>query len=185
MLDSLLAISVLYEHPQFLASFTGKPGESPSTDNPGTSFEGPPELDEHHAHALKLYGRAIQLLTTRINDGDASPATALLSCVLFICVETIRDNILAAMGLFVQGMNLLKDIDRSKLTPYEETSLELIEHMFQRMAVQAVFYGYPSQALRKGVDVTHHFGLQSLTEARTALFSLSVHCYSFMRDAGE
>ena len=57
--------------------------------------------DEHLARALQLYNRSIQRLIARMNHGKGSPVVALLSCVLFICIDKIRDNVLAAMGLLV------------------------------------------------------------------------------------
>lgn len=186
VIDSLLAISTLYEHPQYLASFSGRPGEAPNASNPGTSFGGTPTPDPHLAHALKFYNRSIQRFTAQMIQGKASHVVALLSCVLFICIETIRDNVLAAMGLFTQGTNLLKQVDRSRLTSDEESMLRLIENTFQRMAVQAVLYGHPSgPSLRHDLQINASHNLRSLAEARKALFSHAVLSYSFMRDAGE
>lgn len=186
VVDSLLAISVLYEHPQYLSSFTGSPGEAPTPEYPGTSFEGTPVPDEYLAYALKLYNRSIQSLTAEMNQGKASHTVALLSCLLFICIETIRDNVLATMGLFMQGTNMLKHIDRSRLTSDEETMLKVMERTFQRMAVQAVLYGHPSgPSLRHDLQINATHNLQSLAEARGALFSHAALSYSFMREAGK
>lgn len=186
MLDSLLAISVLYEHPQYLASFTHDPRAAPTPDNPGASFEGPPTIGSHHSHALRLYNRAIQRFTVQMQQGKATSIAALLSCVLFICIETIRDNVFGAMGLFVQGTNMLKQMDRTKMTSDEESMLALIEHMFQRMAVQATLYGHPSAAkLRQEIQSDGRRDFKTLAEARSSLFGLAVYSHSFMRQAGK
>lgn len=186
VLDSLLAISVLYEHPQYMASFTGKLGTGPDQDNPGTSFEAPTPLDDHHVHALRLYNRAIRRFSAQMADGKANHAVALLSCVLFICIETIRDNVFAAMGLFTQGINILKRVERDKLTPDEASMLALVEHIFERMAVQAVLYGHPSgPSLRHDLKVNIGKGFDTLAEARGVLFSLAVSSHTFMQQAGK
>lgn len=185
ILDSLLAISVLYEHPQYLASFNGTPGESPNPDYPGTGFERPPELDDHHAYALQLYNRAIQRLNLQMTEGKATHAVALLSCVLFICIETIRDDVFAAMSLFVQGTNMIKHVERSCLTSDEKAMLTLVEHIFQRMAVQAVLYGHPSgPSLRHDIKVNIRADFDTLAGARSVLFSLAVSSHSFLQQAG-
>lgn len=186
VLDSLLTISVLYEHPQYMASFNGKPGHAPDHDNPGTSFEAPTPLDGHHLHALKLYNRAIRSLSAQIAEGKASQAVALLSCVLFICIETIRDDVFAAMTLFTQGINMLKRIERKKSTSKDTSMLVLVEYIFERMAVQAVLYGHPSgPSLRHDLKSNDHVQLNTLAEARSSLFSLVVGSHSFMQQAGE
>lgn len=78
----------------------------------------PPPLDEHHTTALKLYSRAIRGYRHLLENGKATPVLTLLSCVLFICVEVIRDNIFGVVPLFMNGRNLLKmfesNIDEEK-----------------------------------------------------------------------
>lgn len=186
VLDSLLAISVLYEHPQFLASFHGNPRQSSNPDSPGTGFEGPRTLDAHHTHALQLYNRAIKRLNARMDEGKATHTVALLSCVLFICIETIRDDVFAAMSLFTQGTKMLKHARRSTLTFDEEGMLTLVEHIFQRMAVQAVLYGHPSgPSLRHDLKASAGEDFGNMAEARRALFSLAVYSHSFMQQSGK
>lgn len=185
IIDSVLAISVLYEHPQYLGSFSGSVGESPGPDTPGVSWEGSQVPDEHLARALKYYNSSIQRFTAEMNHGKSSHAVALLSCVLFICIETIRDNILAAMGLLVQGARMLKQIDRSKLTADEDKILIFVEHIFQRIGVQAVLYGHPSGPSRRhDVEAKSKNGFYTLAEARDLLFYHAGVSYSFIREAG-
>lgn len=121
-----------------------------------------------------------------MKEGKATSIAALLSCVLFICIETIRDNVFGAMGLFVQGTNMLKQIDRTKMTLDEESMLALMEHIFQRMAVQATLYGHPSAAdLRQEIQSSGRRDFDTLAEARSSLFGLAVYSHAFMRQAGK
>lgn len=186
VLDSLLAISVLYEYPQYMASFSGKPGHAPDADYPGTSFESPTPLDGHHMRALGLYNRAIRSFSAQLTDGHTSHAVALLSCVLFICIETMRDDMFAVMTLFTHGRKMLKRVQRDTLTSDETSMLAIVEHTFERMAVQAVLYGHPDgRPLREDIDTNASHRFESLSDARSALFSLIFSGHSFMNQAGE
>ncbi|KXT16462.1 hypothetical protein AC579_1782 [Pseudocercospora musae] len=59
----------------------------------------PPIIDEHHASALRHYNKAIKAVTSRVPQGSASPALLLFTCILFMCIEVVRDDIFAAMVL--------------------------------------------------------------------------------------
>jgi hypothetical protein len=54
-----------------------------------------------------------------MNDGSASPALALVSCILFVCVETIRDHVHAAMALYERGIEMLNQYSESMTTTSE------------------------------------------------------------------
>lgn len=121
-----------------------------------------------------------------MSEGKATHAVALLSCVLFICIETIRDDVFAAMSLFTQGTNMLKSIDPRELTDGDRSMFTLIQHIFQRMSVQAVLYGHPSgPTLRHDINANARQKFANLAEARSVLFSLAIYSHSFMRQAGQ
>ena len=118
ILDCLLAISTLYEHPQYVISYRSK------SEKRQGAFElvkrgqrlvqrhnGSP-IDVNHAKALKFYNRAIKGYRQQMNDGSASPVLALVSCILFTCVETIRDHVEDAMTLFQHGVEMLNQYSR-------------------------------------------------------------------------
>lgn len=116
VLDALLAISILYEHPQFMKSFY-PPGDPDKATDPKyrngvlnithPAFSKPP-IDEYHASALMYYNRAMRRFKARMDEGTATTLLALLTCALFICTEVIRDHVFGALALFTQGTKLLK-----------------------------------------------------------------------------
>lgn len=127
ILDSLLAISALYEQPQCLQGFsTGSPqdGMALPNDSVGASAlgTGRPEsysrnsdwnedgaiMEKQHMLAVKHYNNAIAGLMDQVTSGKATLLLALLSCVLFICVELLRDNIFAALNLYTKGYQILR-----------------------------------------------------------------------------
>ena len=113
ILDCLLAISTLYEHPQYVTSFRSKAemrqGAFDLVKRSRSAMPGGDNapLDAYHGKALKFYNRAIRGFKQHVNDGSATPALALVSCILFVCVETIRDHVHAAMGLYERGIEML------------------------------------------------------------------------------
>lgn len=116
VLDALLAISILYEHPQFMKSFRSPGDPDKSTDSKyqngvvnitHPAFSQPP-IDEFHASALMYYNRAMKRFKDRMDKGTATPLLAMLTCMLFICTEVIRDHVFGALVLFTQGIKLLK-----------------------------------------------------------------------------
>ena len=86
----------------------------------------PPRVDENHINALRAYNRAIRTLNQRMNDGTVTPLLMLLSCVLFICIEVIRDNVFAAITLYTSGFNMLKQYDSAIVNENEQGACCLI-----------------------------------------------------------
>lgn len=141
ILDTLLAISKLYEYPQCLASAQTDskgeemllPDESVGTSALGT---GRPEIytkspsgnndaaipSQQHELAVKHYNRAIARLIENVAAGRATLLVALLSCVLFICVEILQDNVFAALNLFTKGYQILRYVCSSRIL-YQGTEL--------------------------------------------------------------
>lgn len=96
-------------------------------------------VDEHHARALRYYNRSISAL----RGHQLSPSLALLSCVLFIAVELIRDNVFAALSLLHRGAQLLRQM------PICPTGMDgglflTIKLMMSRLGVLAAVYGHPT-----------------------------------------
>ncbi len=69
------------------------------------------QLDIHHVYALKLYNAAIRAFKDLVKEEKATPLMSILSCFLFITIETIRDNVFAAMTLFARGMALIRHFE--------------------------------------------------------------------------
>lgn len=80
-------------------------------------------LSHQHELAVKHYNRAIARLIENVATGRATLLVALLSCVLFICVEILRDNVFAALNLFTKGYQILRYVCSSiKDVAMERTS---------------------------------------------------------------
>lgn len=183
VLDSILAISTLYEHPQYLREFHGQATQQ--GDALASRHDTPQPLDAHHASALKAYNRAIVDFRQKLNNGKASLLLALISCLLFICIEVIRDDIYQALALFTHGGNLLSQVPNHSFTKQERSLIDTISSMFGRMGVPMAAFGHPHP-----MDHTHEkheLGSGSTGNdahaARNAIFAVMGDSYTFVQEA--
>ena len=93
VMHSLLALSTFYEHPQYMTGYS-------------------PELWLRENNASNIarshYSFAIRSFSARMNAGTVTPLLAILSCVLFTCIEVIRDNAFEALRLLAKGVQMLR-----------------------------------------------------------------------------
>jgi len=195
ILDSLLAISTLYEHPQYLESFSQdtEPIEQPIGDGmktpalqTGHSSEAVrPKLDPNHAKALVAYNRAIEAMRRAMTCGTATPLLALLSCTLFFCIEVIRDDVFAALALFSKGSELLKQFADTEFAGQEQGLVNTIKLMFARIGVLAAAFGHPNTMEQPALCVADgkHKEFANLEDARTSLYALMGDSHAFIQDA--
>lgn len=191
VLNSLLAISTLYEHPQFLTSFTSgeailQPlGDGMKTPAMQLGEHAARPLDPHHAAALKAYNRAMHDFRQQVESGKATPLLALFSCLLFITIEVIRDDIVAALALFSKGTELMKQFANMRLEGLEHELFTTIKLMFARLGVLAAAFGHPHPVnVPLKLEITGERAVfASLADARSALYALMADSHSFIRDA--
>ncbi|PYH40113.1 C6 zinc finger domain protein [Aspergillus saccharolyticus JOP 1030-1] len=89
--DAIIAISALfetYEHPASPVSVQ--------------------LIDQPHGDALAWYSRSVTAIRQRIARGQVDIFVGLITCVLFICVETLQGREKAALQLFSQGLQLVQ-----------------------------------------------------------------------------
>lgn len=190
ILDSLLALSTLYEHPQYMKSFL-TPAHGPKetfgnvyTVHPAISR---PNIDEHHAKALKHYNRAIRKFDQKMSEGTASPLLALVSCALFICVEIIRDNVFGGVSLFITGCSLTRQFSTCPDGMCHEL-YNAIRQMFARLSVLAASIGHPAEhdiVEWSGNSPVDPGGYDTVAGARTMLFRLLGETHATMRLTGD
>ena len=64
--------------------------------------------------ALSSYNKSIGLLTKLVSSSAQSTDVVLLACVLFVCVEFLRGDDVAAFRHFQGGMTIIMDLDSRK-----------------------------------------------------------------------
>ncbi|KAJ5446420.1 hypothetical protein N7491_002502 [Penicillium cf. griseofulvum] len=97
--DAIISISVLYEYPD------------QCLDLPLLKLQHEKKrgLNQIQREALSWYSRAISSIHSQIVRGRADPYVALISCVLFICIEAIQGRVTEALQLYEQGALLLEN----------------------------------------------------------------------------
>ncbi|PLB53570.1 hypothetical protein P170DRAFT_473429 [Aspergillus steynii IBT 23096] len=91
--DAVVALSTFYRFPRSLQVGLNQPSVSRS---------------RSQQEGLGWYSRSLESIQTRILRGKAGLAVALVSCILFACIEILQGNMQAAMVLYRQGMQLMR-----------------------------------------------------------------------------
>jgi hypothetical protein len=145
----------------------------------------PPPPDEFHACALQRYNMAIRQFKNRVEQGLATPSLALTTCLLFCCIETIRDNVFAALALIKHGVGMLEHYTSVQSESQQSEMFKMMRLMFSRVGVTAATIGYPlpEEDLPKLTTVGQVSIFGSLTDARDALFAIMSGSHTFFKDA--
>lgn len=186
VLDAVLALSTLYRYPQYLRSFSnGLPHDAPRSDKIHLLATGAPfgnlKLDKHHATALGHYNRSISRVKQRLEEEPGSQWIALLSCLLFFTIETIRDNVFEAMELLYKSASLRGIDDRHSKNPLVQD----VDSAFDRFHF-VVASPSPTPACNPPLQILEFRqsrSFASLYDARSALYSLIMEGKAFARQA--
>ena len=145
--------------------------------------------DDHHHTALTLYGKAMSKFAGYAPSDRPSLATALTTCVLFICVEMLEDNIGRGTTLLRVGFNLLaefnQELHRSSSTAEVTVSIKTaIEQILTRISVAAAFSNIAVSPPSVPRDTTPNTGVScfnDLAEACSALYALMAEHYQLLK----
>lgn len=182
-----MAVGSLFEHIQ-----QEVPG-SPKKDNQAVVS------GRRYQFAIKCYNKAISALMRRIEQQDSAEDIALLTCVLFICVEFLQGNEAEALALCVKGSKVLHSVPKtncelsSVYTSEREGNLGMIledvSPIFTRLSILSCLFGQPVEATMPATVLTERpppelsFSFHTLSEARDALYNLMEICASVIRAA--
>lgn len=178
--DAMIAISGLFEHPDQCSDFTLLRTHEKS------SYQ----LDQSQQEALAWYSRSISSIHSQIERGKADPYIALISCVLFICIETIQGRMEEALQIYEQGVNLILDLrTQVALGWVSTTKAALLEHMliplFLRLGtVSLTISGFqPGNVFALSEPNTRASTFTSISSARSAITVLAMEVMLFEREA--
>lgn len=178
--DSMIAISSLYEHPDQCTDFTLLRACETSSHRMNLSQQ----------EALTWYSRSISNIHSQIERGKADPYIALISCVLFICIETIQGRMEEALQLYKQGVSLILDL-RTQISRGEvsTTKAALLEHtmipLFLRLGTISLTISdvQPTEVFALVQQETNPSTFESISSARSAITILSMEIILFDREA--
>ncbi|KAJ5767366.1 uncharacterized protein N7511_004982 [Penicillium nucicola] len=176
--DAIIAISALFEYPEQCLDFT---------------FLRHKQKDAHllkqsQKEALLWYSRSISSIHAQIERGGADPYIALISCVLFICVETIQGRMEEALQLLRQGLGLILDLRAKAFSgTVSATKAALLEDtiipLFLRLNTIALTISGTQPSELFSFETNKDDGFTALGSARQAITSLGAECILFKRDA--
>lgn len=166
--DAVVALSAFYEHP---TSSGGEPMHHiERTDRL------PRPKSRSHREALVWYSRSLSRIQEQIQRGVADYAVALVSCVLFICIEILQGNVKAALMLYHQATQLMASATESVSKKLETT----IAAILLRVGTISVVVDGDSPLPQQSLPGSHIF--TSLSAARSALYVLVADWKKFDRD---
>ncbi|CAG8890842.1 unnamed protein product [Penicillium egyptiacum] len=179
--DAMIAISALYENPKQCVHFHFLRDRR----NKEACF-----LNNAQQDALTWYSRSISSVSSQIQRGSADPYIALISCALFICVETIQGHMEQALELYRQGIALILDlrakighggVSASKALLLERSIIPL----FLRLGTCSLTISgaqFPIE-LFGFVETDMSVGFASVDSARTIMSALAAEVILFEREA--
>ena len=178
--NAIIAMSCLIRHPQF--------SDGPVL--PGSAKT--PVVNENHRKALKWYGKSMIGLNERIaheknTTGSPSPLV-LISCVIYMCIECLQDNMLEAFALFDKAVGMVGGlVDEGEGSSSGETSLSttlqssthLERTIRSLLRHEAASHGLPIPRPRSTLrPVTDRF--EALSVAREELYAVISACQTFV-----
>ncbi|KAJ5194159.1 transcriptional regulator family: Fungal Specific TF [Penicillium cf. griseofulvum] len=178
--DAIIAISALYENPKQCMDFHFLKDRRRKARL----------LDRAQEEALTWYSRSISGVSSQIQRGSADPYIALISCALFICVETIQGRMEKALELYRQGISLILDlraqIDHGRVSTSKAVLLERsIAPLFLRLGTSSLTISgtqFPFELLAF-VETDMSTGFASVDSARTIMSALAAEVILFEREA--
>ncbi|RHZ43043.1 Zn(II)2Cys6 transcription factor domain-containing protein [Aspergillus thermomutatus] len=179
--DAINAISALFESPDPSFDFVWLR----RNDNNCQS------LRPSHSDALRWYARSLANMRSQIDRGSADIRVALITCILFICIETLQGRVEEALRLYQQGVSLIFELRAPGGTRMgsctDSTLLEdTIIPIFLRLGTIALsISGVPVSGLLNEMQDSTRNTFSSLSSARLAMTALAAEGMIFQRTVGE
>ncbi|KAH7319427.1 hypothetical protein BKA65DRAFT_102129 [Rhexocercosporidium sp. MPI-PUGE-AT-0058] len=137
----------------------------------------PSDEDQGNQFALNQYAKAMGELRLSLSSGKEEPLTALMSCILFVCFDSLRGWFKSAMVHLESGLRILRDMKSSGKDRLIEDN---IAPLLTRLSIQSMIYVETKCAEDKaafsrrlmdafGKDVAIPKEFECLEEARNAL----------------
>jgi len=134
--------------------------------------------DQKIQFALNQYAKAMGALRRSLSSGKEEPLTALMSCILFVCFDSLRGWFESAMVHLQSGLRILRDMRRS--STWNHIIEDNIAPLFKRLSMQSIIYVETRSTHDKaafarnlmdvsGKEIVISEEFESLEEARNAL----------------
>lgn len=131
---------------------------------------------------LKYYNKAISFLNKQVQV-QKPQSLILLSCVLFICIESIQGQIENVKALIRHGYRVIESFDNAELDMLSSNGLMLsLTQIFERLRIMSALFGSPIQTSfsRKALPQAQ---MDNLSEARRVLYDILNDGHHFRRQS--
>jgi hypothetical protein len=98
----------------------------------------PSAEDQKTQFARNQYAKAIGTLRRSLSSGKEEPLTALMSCILFVCFDSLRGWFESALVHLQSGLRILRDMRR--WSTGNHVVEENITPLFMRLSMQSIIY---------------------------------------------
>lgn len=170
--DAVLALSRLIQYPQYGYVYDM---------SIVSKYEKPPINHPDHIRALKWYNKSLTTLRQRLTSGQVSSTIARVSCVVYICIECLQNNIHEAVTLHQQAMALAQ---AAKSQPKLECDAHLEETLGALMRHMSLLHGLPvSEENRRTRSAQGIFS--TLSQAREELYLIIQEARTFCSGISE
>ncbi|OJI98187.1 hypothetical protein ASPVEDRAFT_79849 [Aspergillus versicolor CBS 583.65] len=173
--DAVNAISTLFEYPHMCLDFAFL----------SLRYERSAGINAKQSEALRWYSRSLSKVRSQIDRGSVDGQVALISCALFVCIETLQGHVEEALQLYNQGIKLILDL-RAKASCLQATLLEsTLVPLFMRLGSAALSISGTSICdLFSDIKNGDAYNFTSLGSARDALIPLSAQVQILERESG-
>lgn len=96
------------------------------------------EEDQNTEFAMKQYAKALCTLRKSLSSGKEEPLTALMSCILFVCFDSLRGYFESAIVHLHSGLKILRDMRGSSTVNH--IIEDNIAPLFHRLSIQSIIY---------------------------------------------
>ncbi|KAF7171070.1 hypothetical protein CNMCM6106_005550 [Aspergillus hiratsukae] len=144
----------------------------------------------NHSDALRWYSRSLANMRRQIDRGSVDIHVALISCILFICIETLQGRVEEALRLYQQGVGLIFELraGRTRMGSCPDTTLleDTIIPIFLRLGTIALsISGVPVSGLLDEMQSLTGNTFSSLGSVRLAMTALAAEGMIFQRTVEE
>ncbi|KAJ5223955.1 C6 zinc finger domain protein [Penicillium chermesinum] len=177
--DAIISVSALFENPD--------PYPKLGVFRQG-GFHG---LDQPHQDALNWYSRSVSAVRQRIERGGVDVFVGLVTCTLFLCIETLQAGVEEAKQLYKQGCDLIASlrtqVARGILPPEKVSLLEnTVIPLFVRLGTMGVAMSTPPmEAFLHHSDYAEAQYFTSLKTARDAMILISLEAQVLEQQHGQ
>jgi hypothetical protein len=184
---AIMAVGPLFEYMQHEAS------SSPTKDTEAVVS------GRRYQFAIQCYNKAITALMRRMEQDDSAEDIALLTCVLFICIEFLQGNEAEALALYIKGSKVLHSVPNMncELGPAQVSQrigkssmiMKDVSPIFTRLEILSSLFGQSTETSTTMTVLTEppppelSFKFQALAEARDALYNVMQTCQAVLRAA--